>query len=107
MHNESTLVTSDLDKASLFNNFFVSVHSKALPVQLLPNQPSSVVNDIDITVTVSDVLAALSRLDPSKATGLDGIGPKILKTCSEALCSVISHLFNISLKFSRIYTVSS
>ena len=105
MHNESTLVTSDLDKASLFNNFFVSVHSKALPVQLLPNQPSSVVNDIDITV--SDVLAALSRLDPSKATGLDGIGPKILKTCSEALCPVISHLFNISLKFSRIYTVSS
>ncbi len=86
MHDESTLVTSDLDKATLFNNFFVSVHSKTVPVQLPLNQPSSVGNDMD--VTESDVLAALSRLDPSKATGLDGIGQ--------------GSLFTMSLKSSRI-----
>ncbi len=97
MHDESTLVTSDLDKATLFNNFFVSVHSKTVPVQLPLNQPSSVGNYMD--VTESDVLAALSRLDPSKATG---IGPKVLKTCSVALCPLISYLFTMSLKSSRI-----
>ncbi len=99
MHNESTSVTSDLDKATLFNNFFESVHSKALPnvtVQSRSLLPTPVLNDFQISET--DVLAALSHLDPSKATGIDGMGPKILKACSAALSPVISHLFTVGVE---------
>ena len=36
-------------------------------------------------------------LDPNKATGIDNIGPKILKYCAFALTRPLCHLFNLSL----------
>ena len=36
-------------------------------------------------------------IDPLKATGVDGIGPRILKSCSCALSEPLFHLFQVSL----------
>ena len=54
--------------------------------------PNATLNNIDITE--EDVFDALCSLDPSKASGPDGISPKILKIFSTALCSPLLYLFS-------------
>lgn len=45
-----------------------------------------------------DTFKVLSSLNPSKASGLDGIGPHVLKMCATPLCSPLCHLFSMSLQ---------
>ena len=40
---------------------------------------------------------ALAALDPSKSSGIDGIGPNILKHGAQALYVPLHHLFNLTL----------
>lgn len=51
------------------------------------------------TIKLSELEAyeALSSLDSSKAMGLDGIGPNVLKSCSLALCGPLLHLLQLYL----------
>ena len=51
----------------------------------------------EITITESDVYEGLISLNPVKAMGIDGIGPKILKHCALALFKPIHHLFVLSI----------
>ena len=51
----------------------------------------------DIVISESDVYSALNSLDPSKAMGIDDIGPKILKHCALALYQPVYHLFSMCL----------
>ncbi len=100
MHLESQLASSDLDKASLFNQFFKSVYTtsekESNASQLLSSSPcANLFNDIQ--VTEQEVLTALCNLNPDKASGLDSIGPKILKNCCQGLYKVLHHIFCISL----------
>ena len=48
----------------------------------------------NIIVSETEVLQALINMDPSKASGLDDIGPRILVSCASALCKPLHHLFN-------------
>ena len=57
--------------------------------------PSRTLSSIE--VSPSDVYQALGSLDPSKSTGIDGIGPRVLKFCSAALVEPVHHLFSVSL----------
>ena len=50
------------------------------------------------TIAEADVLEALTQLDTSKAVGIDGIGPRVLKHCAISLCPLFCHLFNVSLR---------
>ena len=43
------------------------------------------------------MFTALTSLDPSKAMGIDCVGPKILKKCALALYQPVHHLFSLSL----------
>ena len=58
----------------------------------------------EINISSSDTYNALicpSVLifpNPSKASGLDGVGPKLLQSCAVALCGPLHHLFNLSPK---------
>ena len=94
----SSTASSDHEKASLFNQFFHSVftqspfilsHPEGLPV---PNSRLS-----DISFSDLDVYSPLTTLDPSKAMGIDGIGPRILNHCALALYQPIHHLCSLSL----------
>ena len=94
----SSTASSDHEKASLFNQFFHSVitqspfilpHPEGLP---MPNSRLS-----DISFSDLDVYSALTTLNPSKAMGIDGIGPRILNHCALALYQPIHHLFSLSL----------
>uniref|UniRef100_A0A1X7U9N4 Reverse transcriptase domain-containing protein n=1 Tax=Amphimedon queenslandica TaxID=400682 RepID=A0A1X7U9N4_AMPQE len=46
-----------------------------------------------IEISIEDVLSALVSLNPSKATGIDGIPAHLLKSCATPLCEPIHHLF--------------
>ena len=98
---DSATVTTDADKAALFNQYFHSVFttsSSTLPDVGYPSIDS--LQSIDISET--DVYNVLISLDPNKALSIDGIGPKILKNCSESLFQPLCHLFNLSLSSSII-----
>ena len=51
-------------------------------------KPHSILSDISISE--DDVFQALTSLDPSKASGCDGIGSKLLKHCALALYQTTS-----------------
>ena len=72
MYLDSVAVTSDLDKAYLFDD---------IPVGQTPLDSLS-----SISFTCSDVLKILSSLNSSKAKGIDQIGPAILKNSAPAIC---------------------
>ena len=60
--------------------------------------PSSSVSLSEIDISPFEVLQALSELNPSKAMGADGVGPRVLKSCSVALYEPLCHLFCVSLQ---------
>ena len=68
---------------------FILPHPEGLP---MPNSRLSNISFSDL-----DVYSALTTLDPSKAMGIDGIGPRILNHCALALYQPIHHLFSLSL----------
>ena len=83
---DSCSASSDMDKASLFNEYFHSVFTTStfeLPPACDRPEPVSCLSDL--TITTTEVYQGLSSLDPGKAMGCDGIGPKLLKHCALAL----------------------
>ena len=55
-----------------------------------------------LVFTEAEVCNALISLDPNKATGIDEIGPKILKYCALSLFHPLCYLFNLSLSSGTI-----
>ena len=105
MYLSSQTATCDQDKVTLFNQFFESVYSKSdhnVSQSLLNCENLNFLNEIQITG--QDVFTALSNLNPCKASGIDSIGPKVLKSCSYGLYEVLHHLFSLSLKSGKIPT---
>ena len=94
----SRIATSDIEKANLFNTFFHSVFTQSSynlpPLEMLPMPPSTI---SDLTISKSDVYDPMTSLNPTKAMGNDGIGPKLLKHCALALYQPLHHLLTLSL----------
>ena len=82
----------------MFITFFHSVFTHSLfslpPLDELPIPDSTIT---DISISESDVHKALSSLNTTKAMGIDGIGPKLLKHCALALYKPIHHIFMLSI----------
>ena len=55
----------------------------------------------EITLSFNEVRDCLPNLDPSKATGPDGIPARVLKECSEQITPSLCALFNYSLRIGR------
>lgn len=93
------IYTSPQEKANLFSNFFLG--KSELPC-LKPKLPS--LNYItnsklqSITITEEKVVKVLKSLDTTRANGPDNISNTILNQTSCKITSVLSKLFNISLK---------
>ena len=103
MFLKSVSAVTDIDKANLFNRYFFSIYSSnssSLPnVSSIPC-PSTTISDIDFSPL--DVYNALASLDPTKAMGIDGVGPRVLRFCACALYLPIHHLFQTSLRYSQL-----
>jgi len=70
---------------------------KAPSHSLLLILPVPALNMGDIHETEEEVYKALSALDPTKSSGIDGLGSKLLKHCALALYALICHLFNLTI----------
>ena len=99
VHNDS-VITSDSDKAALFNDYFVSVFTAEHIVDLKElhcHLPSRAFHLDTIVVSPSEVFEELSTLDPHKACGPDQICPRLLREGAEIIASPLAQLFNKSL----------
>ncbi|MCG8032729.1 MAG: hypothetical protein JAY75_14385 [Candidatus Thiodiazotropha taylori] len=102
------IISSEEEIANIFNTYFVNVASK-LKEPLKPSnfdKLQSYVNsklDGDVSFSVPQVSFTfvanyLSALDTTKATGLDGIGPRLLKIAPHILAPSITNIINKSLE---------
>ena len=99
MSFNNKVASTDFDKASLFKPFFQSVYSRPrFPIDVNDFLPCTQQRTLDIiNITDMEVYTALSNLDPTKASGIDGIGSKVLRCCAIPLYPIIHHLFSIKL----------
>ena len=96
-------VSSDLEKANVFNKYFFSVYSSA-SVYDHPTSTTPPVFLSEIQISSTDVYDVLIKLNPIKAMGIDRIGPNILMLCACALYQPIHHLFTTSLRQCQLPT---
>ena len=74
-------------------NVFFSRFEKQMPASFVDNDlPQSVV------ISERDTARVLSKLNVHKAPGPDGITARLLRTCADELCGVLTDLFNWSLR---------
>ena len=58
----------------------------------------------NIDISIEEVFDVLTNLDPGKASGLDNIGPGILKNSASILSKPLHYLFSLSLTSGKIPT---
>ena len=95
---DGVLINNDIDKANLLNNYFISQTippNTNIPLPVFEYLTNARLDNIVITPAI--VGKVLQSLDPSKATGPDGIGNRVLKECAESLSVPLSIIFNKSL----------
>ena len=95
---EASTATSDHDKASIFNAYFhFGFTHSSFVLPSIDELPTPALTVSDISITKLDVYMALTSLNPTKAGGIDGIGPRLMKFCATALYQPIHYLFMLSL----------
>ena len=103
VHDDVASASASKDKANLFNNYFHSVFTVSNfslpPWDELPEVDPSICN---MDLCESDVYKVLYGLDATKAKGLDGIGPSVLKHCALALYQPMHHLFRASISLHQL-----
>lgn len=94
-----SFVTDNMSKASLFNTFFMSHSNIDTSEAQLPNEepiyPGPILDSL--TATEEDVFDFIKSIDPNKATGPDGISPRLLKEAGHSIVPSLTKLFNLSL----------
>ena len=88
------------DQADLFNTYFEDQFSDESNYNIGINFKND--NSMDFRITIGDVRYHLSKLNPNKCPGPDGIHGKILKNCATSLAYPLSQLFNTSFKTGHI-----
>jgi len=85
----------------LINTYFNSVFTTC--TKSTPSTNESLDSDVrhhlvSIDLAEEDTYNALISLDLHKATGIDGIGPQLLKNCAPLLYGPLNFLFNLTLR---------
>ncbi|MEW8546418.1 MAG: endonuclease/exonuclease/phosphatase family protein, partial [Candidatus Thiodiazotropha sp.] len=88
-------VDSDIDKAEVFNSFFISQSQLDDNRTILPEPKHPQHDLIDyFDITVQEVFDILKGLDISKASGPDLVNPRLLKEGAPHLSAPLSKFFN-------------
>ena len=91
------LITDDRDKADIFNRFFASQSTLDDRQAHIPNDTPVRFDRFDQLVQPKIVYDILSKLDPAKVSGPDGISNRIIKEAALPLAEPLSHIFNYCL----------
>ena len=103
--NNNDQLTGNADKANEFNKFFSSVFTDEPSDNTPELEMNATVSSMpDINVTENGVYNLLVGLDPNKASGPDGIAPRILIELASEISPVLTHLFNQSLQTGQVPT---
>ena len=90
------------EKANHFNEFFLSHNNIDTSNASLPKMPENNMEGLSaIDVTENEILDLLKCLDTNKATGPDGISPKLLKEAGIAIVPSLTRLIKMSLNHSK------
>ncbi len=101
------VISDDCEKATIFNNIFLQKSflddtGKVLPL-FEDNNDDPFTPTVDtIPFTLTDVTDQLTLLNPSKAYGPDGIGPRLLKELKSVIGPSLHSLFSCSLQQMKI-----
>ena len=96
-------LTDNKEKAQAFNEFFLSHSNIDDSNAELPNNDENFQHNLEtITATEDDVLDLLKCIDTTKATGPDGISPKLLYEAGYSIVPSLTKLINLSLKTSKV-----
>ena len=99
--DNGAIQTKDCDIAETLNKQFASVFSVDDGTTPEVNDPQG--SPIGtITFTRNGILKLLKGLDPSKASGPDGVSTRILKECSDEIADALLLVFTASLKQGKI-----
>lgn len=93
-----TYITNFELKASLFNEYFAqqcTLLQNASTIPALTKRTSFLLSDIPITEEA--VLKIISKLDPRKAHGHDGISVRMLQICACSIARPLTYIFRESL----------
>ena len=93
--SNTSAASTDVDKANMLNKFFVSQSEQSASPGSVPSivEPATNKKLHDNEYTVYEVQALLSRLDPTKSPGDDGIPTRILRTFARDVAPQVFHLF--------------
>ena len=83
------------DKAEAFNNFFLSHSNVDVSQAQLPQKGNVEYKLVSVKASEQEVLDLLMSLDTTKATGPDGIGPKLLYEAGRAIVPSLTKLLNL------------
>ena len=102
LKNDSEVACSSRDKANMLNNFFANCFNTIFPPLSVPatlplSHPSE-----EILCTEDEIFHLLSLLDVTKASGPDGISPKMLKYTAASIAPIVTKIFNLSIISSKI-----
>ena len=111
LKSDDKLVKNQIDLTEIFNDYFVNIASKLKesPIQTdfakLKNYVSAKVpSDTEFKISLTThtfVKKFLSSLNVNKSTGLDNIGPKILKLSADVITPSILYIVNKSISISQ------
>ena len=107
LYLQSQPTREDLLKAELFNKYFHSIFTKTsteVSEFITSSSPDDHNSLSEVVINEDDFYIAMCNLDSSKATGYDGIGPKILKICASSLYKPLHYLFTKSLQYCQMPT---
>ena len=103
--DNDNIVTDDLEKAGVFNNFFAEASKldesqASLPINKNPIPGISLLSDI--IITEEEVQDQISLLKTNKGFGPDLISPKFIKMGGQALVRPLTRLFNTTLILAKV-----
>ena len=110
--DDNGLAVKDTEKARLMNCFFSTIAEKLNAGQLqAPQAPQSLTSPCskpvpcisDINLSSLDTDRKITLLKNNKATGPDGISPKLLKLAGTAVVGPLTSLFMQSIRECRVY----
>ena len=98
----NVLLSDSKGKAEAFNDFFLSHASIDTSNAKLPEDSNFEIRLDSIVTSEQEVLDLIKSVDTTKATGLDGIGPRLLYEAGYTIVPSLTKLINLCLSSAQV-----
>ena len=102
MEAKNVVILDSKGKAEAFNDFFLSHASIDTSNSKLPEDSNFEIKLDSIVASEQEVLDLIKSLDTTKATGPDGIGPRLLYEAGYTIVRSLTKLINLCLSSAQV-----